>query len=102
MQLSFTFYKRLPFVLFILLNVTSVSSQIIKGYFPDYRSQSDANSVQYSKLTNLVYSIYISNTGTIVGNIYVNGQGNIQIVNSSVFNIIKSNCNSNNNNGKYE
>ncbi|MFN3405038.1 MAG: glycosyl hydrolase family 18 protein [Cytophagaceae bacterium] len=81
-------------LMFIFLFITSFSesnSQIVKGYFPYYRSVSQANAVNYSNLTDVVYA-FADLDGN--GNLTIRGPGGTGDL--TVFNAVKSNCSGSN------
>ncbi len=71
-------------VILLFFSFTSFS-QIVKGYFPYYRSVAQANAVQYNYLTDVIYAFAQLNT-----------DGSLTIMTPTVFNAVKANCTTNN------
>ncbi len=75
----------------MLLATTMVSNaQIVKGYFPYYRSAADVANVQYTKLTDIVYAFAAVDAN---GNLQIMGPGGTPDL--SLFTPLKNNCTTN-------
>ena len=79
-------YYLIPFLLFL----TNANAQIVKGYFPYYRSMADVSNVQYNKLTDIIYAFAAIDAN---GNLQITGPGGTPDL--SLFNALKTNCASN-------
>lgn len=78
-------------VIVVLLLIRNISSgQIVKGYFPYYRSAADVSAVQYNKLTDIIYAFAAIDAN---GNLQIMGPGGTPDL--SLFNQIKTNCTAN-------
>jgi GH18 family chitinase len=73
-----------------LLFLNQSFGQMVKGYFPYYRSIAQANAVNYSQLTDVIYAFADLDAN---GNLTIRGPGGIGDL--SLFNAIKTNCNNN-------
>jgi GH18 family chitinase len=85
------FLKILLVFLFLLSLSSFVNAQIVKGYFPYYRSTTDVDNVQFNKVTDIIYAFAdISATGTLT----IHGPGGAGDL--SLFNYLKTKCTANN------
>ncbi len=80
---------KLMFLVGMLAFNTSYA-QMVKGYFPYYRSVAQANAVQYNHLTDVIYAFADLAAD---GSLTIRGPGGIGDM--SVFNAIKANCTAN-------
>jgi hypothetical protein len=79
------FLKKIIGTVLLCTSLLSVSSaQMVKGYFPYYRSVAQANAVQYSMLTDVIYAFA-----------ELDANGNLSIMAPTVFDAIKANCSAN-------
>lgn len=76
--------KSIIFGLILMMNQI-VFAQRVVGYFPYYRSTTQANAVQYSKLTDVIYAFA-----------QLNNDGSLTIMGQSVFDAVKAKAASNN------
>lgn len=76
--------KSIIFGLILMMNQI-VFAQRVVGYFPYYRSTTQANAVQYSKLTDVIYAFA-----------QLNNDGSLTIMGQSVFDAVKAKTTSNN------
>jgi len=81
---------RLKLLIALLLLASAVQGQIVKGYFPYYRSMADVSNVQYNKLTDIIYAFAAIDAN---GNLQIMGPGGTPDL--SLFNAIRTNCTSN-------
>ncbi|MBX9850646.1 MAG: T9SS type A sorting domain-containing protein [Cytophagaceae bacterium] len=77
-------------LIFITLMVLRVNGQMVKGYFPYYRSVAQANAVNYTQLTDVIYAFADLDAN---GNLAILGPGGVGDM--SVFNAVKANCTAN-------
>jgi len=72
------------FIAVLMVSFSSIAQRVV-GYFPYYRSTTQANAVQYSKLTDVIYAFA-----------QLNSDGSLSIMGSTIFDAVKSNCQSKN------
>jgi GH18 family chitinase len=82
--------KSLKIIVFLFLSSLSIQAQVVKGYFPYYRSTADVDNVQFTKVTDIIYAFAdISSTGTLT----IHGPGGAGDL--SLFNYLRTKCTAN-------
>jgi GH18 family chitinase len=81
---------RVKLLIVLLLLAGGSFGQIVKGYFPYYRSAADVSAIQYNKLTDIIYAFAAIDAN---GNLLIMGPGGTPDL--SLFNSLKTNCASN-------
>ncbi|MFC0513391.1 glycosyl hydrolase family 18 protein [Mucilaginibacter angelicae] len=77
----------LPFVF-----VSVIKGQSVEGYIPEYEPQSIVDEIDYSKLTDVLYSVsYLYTIPQAPPKIY-DANGNLQVFNKTLFEAVKKNC----------
>lgn len=69
----------LSIVLFLAATIQFSTAQRVVGYYPNWKSVSDVNNIQWGKITDIVYAFAITD-----------GSGNLTIQNTTLFNAVVS------------